>query len=115
MQCYVEVLIRDGIVLSITCPDAECKSSGILSVDEVRSSVFRQLVEIVEKVILLAKLKKKIKYNFEKVYFFQLLIIQTVIENELFVTVWIIHQKLKRRTKTLKLSLGKIAMELLLT
>jgi len=35
MQCYVEVMIRDGIVLNITCPDAECNSSGILTMEEV--------------------------------------------------------------------------------
>ena len=35
MQCYVEVLIRDGVVLSISCPDAECTSSGVVSMDEV--------------------------------------------------------------------------------
>ena len=40
MQCYVEVMIRDGIVLNITCPDADCRSSGILAMEEV----WRQLV-----------------------------------------------------------------------
>lgn len=35
MQCYVEVLVHDGVVLSITCPDAECSSSGVLNEDEV--------------------------------------------------------------------------------
>ena len=37
MRTYIEVLVQDGVVLSLTCPDAECKNSGKLTENEVSS------------------------------------------------------------------------------
>jgi len=38
MKSYVEVLIKEGVVLSLSCPDADCPTSGILSCAEVCSA-----------------------------------------------------------------------------
>uniref|UniRef100_F6SPV5 RBR-type E3 ubiquitin transferase n=1 Tax=Ciona intestinalis TaxID=7719 RepID=F6SPV5_CIOIN len=35
MRTYVEVLIRDGVVISISCPDSNCETGGIISCDEI--------------------------------------------------------------------------------
>nr|CAB3265630.1 probable E3 ubiquitin-protein ligase RNF144A [Phallusia mammillata] len=36
MKSYVEVLVRDGVVLSISCPDSECPTEGTIKCDEVQ-------------------------------------------------------------------------------
>lgn len=35
MKTYIELLVQDGIVLSLTCPDADCEHSGKISELEV--------------------------------------------------------------------------------
>ncbi|XP_076805039.1 putative E3 ubiquitin-protein ligase RNF144A [Clavelina lepadiformis] len=45
MQSYVEVLIRDGVVLSITCPDAECSKAGAISSDEIQQLAQQETFE----------------------------------------------------------------------